>query len=71
LPRRDLAWFVSPIHCATPKAEMLAQVKALLDKQACLKDKNARLIPQCLRYAECIFDEQVALYRRVLVGNFS
>ena len=50
---------------------MLAQVKALLDKQACLKDKNAWLIPQCLRYAECIFDEQVTLYRRVLVGNFS
>lgn len=69
LPRNDLRTFVSRIHCGETEEYVAEMVRQLLARQECMRGKNARLIPQCLRFALCVFRENRDLYRRVLRGN--
>jgi hypothetical protein len=65
LPRRDLRTFVGNFHCAEPEDKVLSEVRALCERSRDMQD-NHRLIPQCERYALCVFREHRALYERVV-----
>jgi hypothetical protein len=70
LPLRDLRTFVSHIHCSEPEDKVLSEVRALCGRSGDMQGRNRRLIPQCERYALCVFREHRALYEKVVRGGY-
>jgi hypothetical protein len=65
LPRRDITTVVRRFHCATPVAEVVAEVERI----ARASKIPERMISACKRYAELAHGEQAAMYRRVMRGR--
>jgi hypothetical protein len=55
LPVPRSAHLCQPFHCAEPEDKVMSEVRELCERSREMQGCNSRLIPQCERYALCVF----------------